>query len=100
MESHKYPKAMLKGKINEWAKIDLKKNGNHAVTVTGDLTIHGVTQKVTKAGKVEVKDGKIRLISDFDVTLADYNIAIPKIVEEKIAKTAQVSLNMALDPAK
>jgi len=100
MESHKFPKAVLKGKINEWASIDLKKNGTHLVTVTGELNIHGVTQKVTKAGKVEVKDGKIRLSSDFDVTLADHNIAIPKIVEDKIAKTAQVSLNMLLDPAK
>mgnify|MGYP001627147692 CR=1 FL=1 len=100
MESHKYPKATLKGKINEWASIDLKKNGIHLVTVTGELTIHGVTQKVTKAGKVEVKDGKIRLSSDFEVALADHNIAIPKIVEDKIAKTAQVSLNMLLETAK
>jgi hypothetical protein len=100
MESHKYPKAVLKGKINDWASIDLKKNGTHLVTVTGDLNIHGVSQKVTKSGKVEVKDGKIRLTSDFDVTLADHNIAIPKIVEEKIAKTAQISLNMMLDPTK
>lgn len=100
MESHKFPKATLKGKINEWNKIDLKKNGTHAVTVSGDLNIHGVSQKVTKAGKVEVKDGKIRLMSDFEVTLADHNIAIPKIVEDKIAKTAQVSLNMQLEPTK
>ncbi len=100
MESHKFPKAMLKGKINEWKSIDLSKNGDYKVTVTGDLTIHGVTKKVTENGKVEVRDGKVRLTSDFGVTLADYNIAIPKIVEDKIAKQAKVSLVMALEKTK
>ncbi len=100
MESHKFPKAMLKGRINEWKTIDLTKNGSYNVTVTGDMTIHGVTKKVTEKGKLEVKDGVVRLLADFNVTLADYAIEIPKIVEDKIAKTAQVSLNMQLDQAK
>lgn len=100
MESHKFPKAMLKGRINEWKTIDLTKNGSYNVTVTGDMTIHGVTKKVTEKGKLEVKDGAVRLLADFNVTLADYAIEIPKIVEDKIAKTAQVSLNMQLDQAK
>ncbi len=100
MESHKFPKAMLKGRINEWKTIDLTKNGSYNVTVTGDMTIHGVTKKVTEKGKLEVKDGVVRLLADFNVTLADYAIEIPKIVEDKIAKTAQVSLSMNLESAK
>lgn len=96
MESHKFPKAVLKGKVMDFAKVDLSKDGKYNVDVAGEMEIHGVKKQVREKGMLEVKGGKVILHSDFKVTLADYNIAIPKIVEEKIAKVADISLHMEL----
>lgn len=98
LESHKFPKAVLKGTIIDFAKLDLSKDGSYDVAVSGELEIHGVKQQVTEKGKLIVKDGKIELQSSFWVTLADYDIEIPKIVEDKIAKQAEVILSMELAP--
>ncbi|MFN3529594.1 MAG: YceI family protein [Bacteroidia bacterium] len=97
MESHKYPKAVLKGKVLGWEKIDLSKNGSYEVQVQGEMEMHGVKQNITEKGKLELKNGKILLSSDFLVKLSDYNISIPKLVEDKIAKEAEVSLRMELE---
>lgn len=99
MESHKFPKAVLKGKIIDFAKIDLTKDGKYNVDVAGEMELHGVKKQVREKGMLEVKGGKVILHSDFKVTLADYQIAIPKIVEDKIAKVADVSLHMELSAA-
>lgn len=96
MESHKFPKAILKGKVNDWSKVDLTKDGQYPVSVSGALTIHGVTKNITEKGTIEVKGGKINMKSGFQVILADYGISIPKIVEDKLAKVADVSLQMQL----
>lgn len=99
MESHKFPKAVLKGKVMDFAKIDLSKDGKYNVDVAGEMELHGVKKQIREKGMLEVKGGKVILHSDFKVTLADYEIAIPKIVEEKIAKVADVSLHMELAAA-
>ncbi len=83
----------------DFAKIDLSKDGKYNVDVAGEMEIHGVKKQVREKGMLEVKGGKVILHSDFKVTLADYNIAIPKIVEDKIAKVADVSLHMELAAA-
>jgi hypothetical protein len=98
MESHKFPKAVLKGKIVDFEKLDLSKDGSYDVAVTGELEMHGVQQQVTEKGKLIIQNGKISLQSSFWVTLADYNITIPKMVEDKIAKQAEVILDMELAP--
>lgn len=96
LESHKYPKAVLKGKLMQVDKINFSKNGKYPVVVSGEMDLHGVKKQVNEKGTLEVKDGKIILLADFQITLADYNIGIPKIVEDKIAKVADVSLAMDL----
>ncbi|MDP2189456.1 MAG: YceI family protein [Sphingobacteriaceae bacterium] len=99
LESHKYPKAVLKGKLLQIEKIDFSKNGKYPVVVNGEMDLHGVKKPVNEKGMLEVKDGKIFLNSDFQITLADYNISIPKIVEDKLAKVADVQLAMELAAA-
>jgi len=99
MESHKFPTAELKGKIVGFNASSLQKSGAQPVVVTGKMTLHGVTRDISEKGTVEVKDGKLLLRSSFGVVLADYDIAIPKMVENKLAKVAQVDLSMDLTPA-
>jgi len=93
MESDKYPSSTFSGTIKDFGKIDLTKNGTHQVEVSGDLTIHGVTRKVTSQGTIEVKDGRILGTSEFVIKLKDYNVKKPKAVAESI--TISVSFDAA-----
>lgn len=98
MESHKFPKAGFKGKVNDISKIDFSKPGKFEVTVEGDLTIHGVTKKVSEKGTLEIKEGAILADSEFVVTINDYNITVPKIVEDRVAKVVNVKVNLTYKP--
>ena len=54
LESETYPKARLVGNIVNNGEVNYKKNGSYPASVTGDLTIHGVTKEVTFDGTIEV----------------------------------------------
>lgn len=98
MESEKYPFSTFKGKINE--KIDYSKDGEHKVTCTGKLEIHGVTQEVTIAGTLKIKGKEIILDTKFKVKPADYKIDISGMYVEKIAKEIDVDLEANMEPFK
>ncbi|MGC4101296.1 YceI family protein [Ferruginibacter sp.] len=97
MESDKFPKATFKGNITDLSKVDFTKDGTYPVTVSGDLTIHGVTKKQTASSSVTVKNGQITGTSKFMVTVADYNISIPKVYQDNIAKTVEVTVACNFD---
>jgi polyisoprenoid-binding protein YceI len=98
IESEKYPASTFKGKINE--DIDLTKDGEHKVTVTGKLNVHGVEKDRTIPGTVTVKDGTVSLKSDFMVAVKDHNIEIPKLVVSNIAEEIKVMIEAKLAPKK
>ena len=94
MESDKFPKSTFKGKINE--KVDYTKDGEYSVTATGILNIHGVDQTRTITGTLTIKDGKVQLVSNFKVKVADHKITIPTIVTAKIAEEIDVKVDIIL----
>ena len=100
MESHKYPKGLFKGTILDIKEVDFHKEGVYAAHATGDLTLHGVTQPITVSGQIIVKAGKITAQSAFDIQVADYNIKIPKVVRDNIAKTVKVNVRADLQKMK
>ena len=95
MESDKLPKATFKGNISDPAKVDFTKDGTYNTTVTGDLTVHGVTHKISAPATITIKNGSVAADSKFMVKPADYNISIPKIVRENIAETIEVTVACA-----
>lgn len=97
MESGKYPKAEYKGKITDLGKVDFSKNGTYNVTTKGKLTIHGVSRDVTLPATVTVKDKTVMVNSEFKVKPQDYDIKIPGLVENKIAKEIEVTVNSILE---
>ena len=97
MESGKFPKATFKGKITNLDKINFAKDGTYPAVATGKMTIHGVTKDVTTNGTITVKDGKINVNSVFNVAPADYNIAIPAVVKDNIAKEIKVTVDSAYE---
>ena len=97
MESGKFPKATFTGQIGNFASVNLKKDGSYPVTVKGNLTMHGVTKPVEAKGTLTVKKGAItNAQAAFKVLMADFGIAIPSAVKDKIAKEAKIDMNCAM----
>lgn len=93
MESHKFPKASFTGTIRDFNKIDLSKKTTYNVMVDGKLTIHGVTKQVSEKGILKMENNKLYVKCDFSVNIADYNIKVPKLVEERVAKSVIIKIN-------
>ena len=98
MESDKYPKATFKGAIADITKMDLTKDGISPVKVNGDLTIHGVTKKISANGSITIKAGKVSASSEFIILLADYNISVPKIVQNNISPSIKINVDCNYEP--
>jgi len=96
MESHLYPKGLFKGSIMNMKEINLGKDGTYMAAVQGELTLHGVTKGLTTTAQITVKAGKISASSTFDITIADYNVEIPKVVKDNISKTVRVTVTTEL----
>lgn len=97
LESGKYPDTKFVGNIANISSVNLKKDGNYPVKVSGKLTMHGVTKDVQTDGTLSVKGGTIAgAKSSFTIKVADYNIQIPGAVKDKIAKEAKINIDLAL----
>lgn len=101
VESDKFPKSDFKGEIVNMKDVNLDKDGVYPVKVKGKLTLHGVTKEVEADGTVTVKDKSIvGAKSEFKVVLADFNIAVPSVVKDKLNKEARISVDMNYEPLK
>ena len=97
MHSEKFPKSTFKGKIVNINEVDLSSEGKHNVKIKGDLTVHGVTKEVETDGVLEVKGDQIIGKAKFPVTVADYDIEIPSLVKDNIAKVVDVNVDITYD---
>jgi polyisoprenoid-binding protein YceI len=100
IESDKFPKATFKGKLVESTAVNWTKDGSYPIKVKGKLNIHGVEKDRTIDAVVQIKGGKIRATSEFDVTIADHDISIPSLVQDKISKVVKVKVDAALSELK
>ncbi|GAB4092363.1 YceI family protein [Flaviaesturariibacter terrae] len=94
LESDKYPECTFRGVFT--GNVNLAKDGDYPVTATGDLLLHGVTQKRSIPATIRVRNGQPSLYSKFNIRVADHKIAIPKMVFKKIAEVVEVTLNAQL----
>jgi polyisoprenoid-binding protein YceI len=96
LETNKYNTATFKGKIIE--DVDLTANGTYLVRAKGMFNIHGVEKEKIVKTKIIVKDQQISIDALFDVPLEDFNIKIPRIVNQKIASIIYVVVKAVLKP--
>lgn len=94
VESEKYPKCTFTGKIID--EVDFSKEGIYTVRAKGMLTIKGIGIERIIKSTVEVKNQGIIITSEFSIFLADHEIRIPRIVQQKIAPEIKVSLKAKL----
>jgi YceI-like domain len=93
LESDKIPKASFKGKINNLSAVNFAADGSYPVVAEGDMTIHGITQKLSVAGTVVIKGGIPQVQAKFKVVPKEYNIKIPGLVADKIASSISVTVD-------
>lgn len=96
LETNKYKVATFKGKIIE--DIDFSKNGTYTVRAKGTFNIHGTEKEKIVKTKITIKDNDILIETAFEVPLDDYNIKIPKVVNQKIASIIMVEVKANLKP--
>lgn len=97
LESDKFPKATFKGSITNSNKIDWHGSESTTISVAGAITIHGVTKQIETQGDLKFVDERILISSTFPITVKDFNIKIPGTVINNIAKTVEVTLELALE---
>jgi hypothetical protein len=93
METGKFPKSTFKGKITNISKVNFAKDGAYPVNVEGILEIHGIQKEVKTVGTFNVVGENVAANAEFVVVLADYGILIPRVVSDKLSKTATIKVN-------
>ena len=89
LESDIYPKANFVGKV-----FALEED---SAIVRGLLTIHGVSKEIEANGMFIKNNNSIKISSEFNVKLEDYNVTIPTIVMYKIAEEILVNVVIKLN---
>ncbi len=96
VESDTYPQATFSGQIT--SAFNPLQFTEQAVTVEGELTLHGITKYITVNGRLHPHQEHITGQAEFKVKLVDYDIKIPKIVIKNIAEEIAVSVHVTYQP--
>lgn len=91
MESDKLPKASFKGKVLNY------KGKAGSYDVEGDLTIHGVANKVKTKMAVAIDGEKLMISGAFTIKLLDYKIDVPALAKKTLSETAKISIKLVLE---
>lgn len=94
IESESFPRMAFSGKIIE--AIDYDIDGIYEVRAKGELDIHGQKQTRIIRSTITIEDGALSIESSFKVPLADHNISVPRIVNQKIATEIEVTVNAVM----
>ncbi len=92
VESDKYPKATFTGHCS--GDMDINREGIYQVVIKGEMNLHGVTQPVETTAQIEVKNDRILGTSAFRLKPEDFQIQIPGVVRDKIAKEINVRIHL------
>ena len=95
IESDKFPKATFKGKLQDFDVAKLS-SASGIFKISGDLTLHGKTKKVTTNAKISKSGDKITITGNFEAKPEDFDIEIPKLVSKKVADKVKITFNLLL----
>jgi len=95
-ESDEFPKATFKGNIANFNLDAISTTSN--LKYNGELTFHGKTKSLSELpiNAIKNEDGTIKLSGSFSVSVADFDIEIPKVVSNKLSKTVEVNFTFLL----
>jgi len=96
MESTKYPKLKFVGKILD--DVNFSTLTSQDVEIEGKLDVHGISSPRKLKAQIKRVGETLTVTCEFKVNLADHNISIPTIVNQKLAKVINVSVRADLKP--
>jgi hypothetical protein len=96
METELFPNSTFKGKIIE--EVDLSIPGDYKIRAKGKLNIHGVELDRIVRCDLRVTDNKINVNATLTVFIADHNISVPSILNQKIATEIKVDIQFTFEP--
>lgn len=96
LESDKYPYAEFSGRILSGGDVSVQ--GDHAVVIEGQLTLHGVVRQYKIEGTIHSTGSELTANSHFMVRLADHHIKIPAILFHNIAEVVDVKITARYSP--
>ena len=95
MESETYPKATFKGQLLEF-DLNSMTTEPQKIRVNGKLTLHGKEKAIDTFLEISTAKEVLQMKGSFSVTPNDFDISIPAIVKNKIAKEVIISLDFNL----
>lgn len=96
IESETYPKATFKGKLLDFNFSDLSENDKEVI-VDGKIELHGKEKQIRTTLVTKKSNNSIIIQGSFKVTPGDFDIEIPSVVKNKIAKEIVVYLDFKLN---
>lgn len=94
METSLYPLATFAGKIVE--DINIQENGTYKVRTKGKMKIHGIENMRIIPATITISNKDISITADFTVLLADHQIKVPRVVNNKLSEEIHVSISAIL----
>ena len=82
LHSNQFPRGDFKGTITNIKTVNFNQDGIYPVEVTGDLTLHGVTKKVSSKGSISIKSGKPLAKASFPIIVKDFGIKAEDVTEK------------------
>jgi polyisoprenoid-binding protein YceI len=79
LEASRFPTVDLQVTNIQGVKLPLPKSGSRAVTLTGNLTVHGVTRPTTWTGTAVFADSTIRGSASTKFTFTDFQLTQPRV---------------------
>lgn len=94
IESDLYPKATFQGFLLE----GLENAGPQTQLIKGKVNIHGITKEIEIKTTIQKTSNSYHLIGEFNLTVDDFDIKIPPILSNNIAKIVIVKFNFQYLP--
>ena len=91
-----FQRQKFSGKIEGYTQDTSDKVQN--TIIKGTLTFHGVSQKIETPATLQQNKERIKLSAQFKVKPSDFDVEIPSVVSNKLAKEIDIQLNFNLNP--
>ena len=82
LQSTQFPRADFTGNVTNIKSVNFAKDGSYPIQVTGNLTLHGVTQKVSASGTIVIAKGNPLAKANFPIQIKDFGVNAPDVTEK------------------
>lgn len=100
LHTEEHPHAVFRGaRVSGASSGALAVGETVSLVLTGRLTLHGVTRELAAPTELTLRDdGRLHLVSRFEVNLSDYDVPRPKFLMLKLDEVQQVSVDVVAFP--